>query len=277
MVTMARRQLWQARSLHGEEIAKRHAAAAELVRDGQARVAPVADSLLPSWSVKSGADSSQLHQVEQEHRQCPELGCRQRCQDCGACVHHFRCSCPDWMSHKLICKHVHLVCMLTDDLGLSHGPSRELNPQATEPNPQATESLPGPADDLPLPSRPASKQRLLAELTAVMALAAALPEGTGSLFSAAVDKVAELRQLLNAVPLSAGVTSDHQLPETEHRPWNARIEPQPCFKSRRAKRPRVQSQTVHADSAAARELVGDLSRGDAGRDRVPQAHQDHTY
>ena len=72
MVTMARRQLWQARSLHGEEIAKRHAAAVELVRDGQARVAPVTDSLLPSWSVQSGADSSQLHQVEQEQRQCPE-------------------------------------------------------------------------------------------------------------------------------------------------------------------------------------------------------------
>ena len=95
--------------------------------------------------------------------------------------------------------------MSSVDLGLSHGPS-ELNLQATEP-------LPGPADDLPLPSRPAGKQRLLAELTAVMALAAALPEGTGGLFSA-VDKVAELRQLLYAVPLSAGVTSDHQLPET---------------------------------------------------------------
>ena len=80
--------------------------------------------------------------------------------------------------------------MLTDDLGLSHGPS-ELNLQATEP-------LPGPADDLPLPSRPAGKQRLLADLTAVMALAAALPEGTGGLFSAAVDKVAEPRQLLKA-------------------------------------------------------------------------------
>ena len=139
--------------------------------------------------------------------------------------------------------------MLTDDLGLSHGPS-ELNLQATEP-------LPGPADDLPLPSRPAGKQRLLAELTAVMALAAALPEGTGGLFSAAVDKVAELRQLLNvAQPASPATTSCQQ---TEHRPWNARIEPQPCFTSRRAKRPRAQSQAKHADSAAAaRELVGRL-------------------
>ena len=274
MVTMARRQLWQARSLHGEEIAKRHATAAELVRGEQAAVCPVPDTTLPTWEVRSGADdSSRSYRVEQEHRQCPEIGCQQRCQECRACVHHFRCSCPDWTGHKLMCKHIHIVCLLVD--GLSDSLS-----QLSVPEPQITDdSLPGMADDPPPPpplSRPADKQRMLAKLAAVSAELSAVPEGSGALFDAALVKLDELSQLAKAMSHAADVPSQ-QLGGTSNRPWNARIESQPCFRPPRAKRPRVAPSVVQVDSAAASELVASLSRGDSGRERVPQVHQDHPY
>ena len=112
-----------------------------------------------------------------------------------------------------------------------------------------------------------------------MARLAAVPEGAGALFNAALAKIGELSQLVSALPQTADASSE-PLGDTLQgttRPWNTRIVPQPCFRSRRAKRPRVAPSAVHADSAAASELVSNLSRGDSGRERVPQVHHDHTY
>ena len=124
--------------------------------------------------------------------------------------------------YKLMCKHFHAACLLVD--GLSS--------QLTVPDPQRPDSPPEVVDEPPPPppSRPA-EQCALAELAAV-------PEGAGTLFAAALVKIGELNQLVAAVPRADGVPSK-QLGDTLNRPWNARIVPQPCIQSRWAKRPRV--------------------------------------
>lgn len=38
-------------------------------------------------------------------------GCYLSCQDCGACLHKFKCSCLDFPVHCSVCKHIHAVAL----------------------------------------------------------------------------------------------------------------------------------------------------------------------
>ena len=185
-VKLARQQLWEARDLQDGEIAEQQTCDAELV-GAEVTVIQVTNMPLPTWDVRVGPeDSSQLlYRVEQEHQQCPELCCRQHCQECRACIHNFRCSCPDRTVHKQVCQHIHAVCLLL-----------EVPPfQLSGTDPPSPDMMDDASEYLQQPSR--RKQETLANLAALTPLLTALPDDTEDrLFDVVDSKVTELMQLL---------------------------------------------------------------------------------
>ena len=44
------------------------------------------------------------------------MACELKSGDCGVCPHHFTCECADWVSQKLPCKRIHLLCIVEPDV-----------------------------------------------------------------------------------------------------------------------------------------------------------------
>lgn len=76
----------------------------------------LADESGTQWMVMSAtkdedADGNPIYQVyvvDKVEKDC--VDCKLVCWPCGACVHDYKCSCPDAEQRGNMCSHVHLVC-----------------------------------------------------------------------------------------------------------------------------------------------------------------------
>ena len=64
-----------------------------------------------TWNVPSATDNAIKYTVKLINDTCD---CRLRCSTCKVCVHLYSCTCMDSMLHATVCKHVHLVKMMTE-------------------------------------------------------------------------------------------------------------------------------------------------------------------
>lgn len=74
------------------------------------------DRAVGGWTVKS-ATSRGHYWVQKVADNCPQKLCLLECRACCACVHTFRCSCPDNTIYLNVCKHIHKVGQQ-----MGHGP-----------------------------------------------------------------------------------------------------------------------------------------------------------
>ena len=79
-----RRQLWRGPSAQTGKIRQRHQTAARMVDAGDATVARLPESVLPSWHVWVDTDREEAstYVVDRRHRLCPVAACELKCEDC---------------------------------------------------------------------------------------------------------------------------------------------------------------------------------------------------
>ena len=90
------------------EIYKRHKSAENLIHLSKDIVQKDGNT----WIVPSEADPSIYYTVKLIHKTC---NCKLRCSNCTVCIHLYSCTCMDATLHSTVCKHVHLVQMLTEN------------------------------------------------------------------------------------------------------------------------------------------------------------------
>ena len=86
------------------EINKRHVKATKMARDLTKR-----DDT--TWIVSSETDPEANYVVNLVNETCD---CKLRCSMCAVCIHLFSCTCMDSIIHATVCKHVHLVKLITE-------------------------------------------------------------------------------------------------------------------------------------------------------------------
>ena len=64
-----------------------------------------------SWIVPSETDPEANYVVKLVNDTCD---CKLRCSICAVCIHTFSCTCMDSTIHATVCKHVHLVKLITE-------------------------------------------------------------------------------------------------------------------------------------------------------------------
>ncbi|XP_076445334.1 uncharacterized protein LOC143283108 [Babylonia areolata] len=62
------------------------------------------------WIVLS-AERNDVQYYVIPNETCPECKCKQTCTDCGVCPHMFSCTCADFLTRTIPCKHIHAVQM----------------------------------------------------------------------------------------------------------------------------------------------------------------------
>lgn len=68
------------------------------------------------WIVPSFTQFGETYKVRQ--LKLDELHkCNLKCEICNTCLHEFRCSCPDSAIRYNLCKHIHVTCLTTKDVG----------------------------------------------------------------------------------------------------------------------------------------------------------------
>ena len=90
------------------EINKRHANAEKMMREGEMDVQKEGSNI---WKVKSKSQYCYYEVV----KNVVECSCPLRCMACKLCIHSFNCSCLDATLHNTICKHIHLLVLMSLD------------------------------------------------------------------------------------------------------------------------------------------------------------------
>ncbi|KAG5894472.1 hypothetical protein JTB14_032500 [Gonioctena quinquepunctata] len=68
------------------------------------------------WHVESQTLNNARYVVEKiDGCPCYPMHCGFYCTHCHDCTHRFSCSCPDYSEHSNLCKHIHAVCILSDN------------------------------------------------------------------------------------------------------------------------------------------------------------------
>ncbi|XP_076436126.1 uncharacterized protein LOC143275736 [Babylonia areolata] len=62
------------------------------------------------WKVPSSSEPGRLHYVKKTD--CGQCSCRLVCDFCHVCVHMYSCTCPDFLTKVVTCKHIHAVHMI---------------------------------------------------------------------------------------------------------------------------------------------------------------------
>ena len=87
------------------EINKRHKAALHILP-----LVKITQRDEACWTVPSERDGSTHYTIHLCKQVC---NCKLNCTNCHACVHMYTCTCMDATLHATVCKHVHLVKMIT--------------------------------------------------------------------------------------------------------------------------------------------------------------------
>ncbi|CAB0017004.1 unnamed protein product [Nesidiocoris tenuis] len=58
------------------------------------------------WTVWMDGNAGQSHFVRDNNSLCH---CNLRCDECGVCVHTFKCDCNEYLSKPTVCEHIHLI------------------------------------------------------------------------------------------------------------------------------------------------------------------------
>ena len=66
------------------------------------------------WSVPSASSKSKNYCVSLLSDKCNQTSCCLKCTECGACSHIYKCTCMDFLTKNVPCKHIHLVCSKVD-------------------------------------------------------------------------------------------------------------------------------------------------------------------
>ncbi len=97
------------------EIHKRHQMAISLMEKKE-YIPPVqeinGDNSTSIWKVHS-TDMKTVYEVVRTKENCD---CRLVCKSCNVCVHMYKCTCIDDLIHGTVCKHVHLVRIVQQEL-----------------------------------------------------------------------------------------------------------------------------------------------------------------
>ena len=89
------------------EINKRHKAAENM--DPSTTLLSSNDGI---WKIKAASLQQTHYMVEKKLENC---SCKLRCSSCDVCIHSYSCTCMDFLIHSTVCKHIHLVKMLSED------------------------------------------------------------------------------------------------------------------------------------------------------------------
>ena len=220
--------------------------------------------------------------VERRHRLCPVSECELRCDDCGVCAHQFACECQDWVSQKLPCKHVHLVCLLAGDEvqtvveRAAPSESDAAPPSDQDPVPDAGSPHPEPLvmPTIARPGCPSDKENVLGRLKKLTHRVERKDDMPPETWAALLAQLCKLEQ---TVDLHDAEVTRTLPPTADCRPSTSRIEPQPTFRSKRRRREAPREVVQRSEGGAARQAMRALASGEAGREKRPAVHEDHYY
>ena len=63
------------------------------------------------WKIKPSSSKQSHYTIEKVLDKC---SCTLKCGKCDACVHLYSCTCMDFLIHSTVCKHIHLVKILSE-------------------------------------------------------------------------------------------------------------------------------------------------------------------
>ena len=66
------------------------------------------------WSVPSASSKSKSYCVSLLSDKCNQTSCCLKCTECGACSYIYKCTCMDFLTKNVPCKHIYLVCSKVD-------------------------------------------------------------------------------------------------------------------------------------------------------------------
>ena len=88
------------------EINKRHKSAIDIHK--QSVIHKLKDGV---WRINSLTKKDTFYTIEKQQDQCC---CKLRCSVCDICMHIYSCTCIDATLHSTMCKHVHILQMLSE-------------------------------------------------------------------------------------------------------------------------------------------------------------------
>ena len=182
------------------------------------------------WTVQSSSDLHEFYNVTRSDKQC--TSCELRCVDCRSCIHDFFCTCADMGCKYNMCKHIHYVCTKYPHTAV----------------PIASEN----ANQVHISEEDVHMQRNTAEADAHLAhLSRSLHTGTDLRDEASklaldtfnliqnitdndellsiLDSLRAIRPRLEAVRASRQESEFIVMNDSEHEPYNKKIEPQRRF------------------------------------------------
>ena len=66
------------------------------------------------WSVPSASCKFKSYSVSLLPDKCNQTSCCLKCTECGACSHIYKCTCMNFLTKNVPCKHIHVVCSKVD-------------------------------------------------------------------------------------------------------------------------------------------------------------------